>query len=926
MKKFIVLLTALALTLLLISCGDSSANSGTTGSSEDVLGTQSSQNDVVADIPSSSSREDKVDDPNDEIPEDEKKLLATFEGEKTEYYPTLLCGEYFGDEFNGAQELNCYYSIIKTYKELCAKTERGCDYKEEIFEDNYVLAIYRSYRFKENVIGNFLGYKNFRLSRGMVTIDRCYWDADFLDTVSGEWVDLHYVLIPREAVDKYSEIEQSTGEEYSLPTWGKLSISSNATHTYDTAYCSVQDNRGYENGQSWLIEPAELKQFLSDNRLSVTWNRTCDCQCDYYHCSTAYKILIVYHEDMGTGISFSDKPFGYKNASVEGNTLYITREYETYSPRTKNIQGFEFVAIPNYAFAEQLENINAISVTSIEHVSSSPERSDIDLSNMANVEEKTYNYYEFLDLGIYYYYDKLPVGDAYHVITSYEELKQYVANPFISAEEMSSNYVVAVKIDGYDYERLERIVYGIRDLHFDEIGVLCATADIGYCRDDEELEIINQYPDNVLYILVPREELDIEGQALTGNIKLTKVSDEDAHSHSFTGISTPYAALNQVWAAKTYAERDALESLLNIDLNPYITTLGNGELYLVFYGKLRTNPRFYNFRIDGNKMYLDIVQDAGKEEPKGYYYVIKLDNFIGYNEAQKYKMNITKYTREPASIRRGEYLTESLYSYVLSNDAEVGLLKTPDFEWKLIDNYDILAELFAEYGGIYPTAQLKDIDFETAYILAHYAVEGCTGCHRAASFENVRCGNGCLYVDKYYDSHKGGEAESPCLYFVVIPKEKVTGEVTNAVVLQKNMYSVSDENSRVNSEYVAHVMRDFKELPDFDYAIIESKEALEEIYAKYTENNGLDALLNLDFEKMCIVAYVRMYDSSLVLGGFRNMRVENNKIFIDKYIEAKGMISGNDGMYTVLHLIAVEKIFTPEEINEVVDTCEIDWL
>ena len=140
------------------------------------------------------------------------------------------------------------------------------------------------------------------------------------------------------------------------------------------------------------------------------------------------------------------------------------------------------------------------------------------------------------------------------------------------------------------------------------------------------------------------------------------------------------------------------------------------------------------------------------------------------------------------------------------------------------------------------------------------------------------------------------------------------------------MYSVSDENSRVNSEYVAHVMRDFKELPDFDYAIIESKEALEEIYAKYTENNGLDALLNLDFEKMCIVAYVRMYDSSLVLGGFRNMRVANNKIFIDKYIEANGMISGNDGMYTVLHLIAVEKIFTPEENNEVVDTCEIDWL
>ncbi len=920
MKKFIVLLTALALTLLLISCGDSSANSGTTGSSEDVLGTQSSQNDVAIDIPPSSSTEDKADNPTDETPEDEKKLLATFEGEKTEYYPTLLCGEYFGDEFNGAQELNCYYSIIKTYKELCAKTERGCDYKEEIFEDNYVLAIYRSYRFKENVVGNFLGYKNFRLSRGMVTIDRCYWDADFLDTVSGAWVDLHYVLIPREAVDKYSEIEQSTGEEYSLPTWGKLSISSNATHTYDTAYCSVQDNRGYENGQSWLIEPAELKQFLSDNRLSVTWNRTCDCQCDYYHCSTAYKILIIYREDAETGI---DRPFGYKGALVEDGTLHITREYQANSWIAGN-KSFEFVAIPNRSLGEAWENVNAISVTSIGHVISTPERNDIDLSNMANVEEKSYNYYEFLDLGIYYYYDKLPSWDAYHIITSYEELKQYVSNPFISAEEMEKNYVVAIKIDGYEYERLENNIYGIRELGFNEYGVLCATADMGYCRDDEELEVINHYPDNVVYILVPKEELDIEGQELSGNINLTQIKDEDAYRHSFTAITSSYRTLNQVWAVNTYAKRDAIESLLNIDLNPYITTLGNGELYLVFYGKLRTNPRFYNFRIDGNKMYLDIVQDAGKEEPRGYFYVIKIDNITDYDEAQKYKMNITKYIKEPASIRRGEYLTEALYSYVLSNDADVGLRKTPDFEWKLIDNYETLAELFAEYGGIYPTAQLKDIDFETAYILAHYAVEGCTGCHRAASFENVRCGNGCLYIDKYYDSHKGGEAESPCLYFVVIPKEKVTGEVTNVAVLQKNTYAVS-EHKRVNSEYTAHVIANLKAQPEFEFAIIEGREELIELYREYAYTEALDALLSLDFEKMCVVAYVRMYDSSLVLGGFRNMRVANNKIFIDKYIEANGMISGNDGMYTVLHLIAVEKIFTPEEINEVVDICEIDW-
>ena len=922
MKKLLVLLVALTLSCLLISCGDEGVNSSISTESHDVSSTQSSQIGESVDVPTSSGSEDKVDVPPIDPPNEESELFATFEENSIEYYQTLACGEYFGNAFDGAEGRSCYYSVIKTYKELCATTERGSDYKEEIFENNYVLVIYRPYNYVE--INSFIGYRGFTVSRGNVFIERHYHDGDFVESIRAEGVDLQYVLVPQKAIDLYDEKVEEAIPEYSVPASGKLNISSQAVYIYDTAFCRTGTNTGYKDGQAWIIEPSELNQFLSDNGITASWNRTCDCQCDYYHCSTAYKILIIYRDATGTGVGLYNSPFGYNFAYADGDTLSIIRHSKTSATGYLNIEGFELVAIPNSAFVSDYKDITNINIESIGHVITSPERNDVDLSNLANVEQKSYSYYEFLDLGIYYYYDKLPSGDAYHIITSHEELKKYVSNPFVSAKEMENNYVIAIKIDGYEYERLENIIYGIRELGFDKNGVLCATTDVGYCRNDDEAEVINHYPDNVLYIIVPKTELDIEGKALARNMRLTKVEDEDAYRHSFTGISKSYFTQNQVWMVGTYAKKDSLESSLYVDFDSYITTLGNGELYLVFYGKLRSNPRFYNFRIDGKNMYIDIVEDAGKEEPKGYFYVVKLDNIIDYSEDKTYKMNITRYTREPASIRRGEYLTESLYSYVLSNDADVGLPKEPDFEWKLIDNYDTLSEIFAEYGGIYPNAQLKSIDFETAYILAHYTVESCIECHSAASFENVRYGNGCLYVDKYYDNHGGGEAESPCLYFVVIPKEYVTGEVTNVAVLQKNTYAKS-EHKRVNSEYTAHVIDNLKELPEFDFVIIESREQLEELYREYAYTKALDALLNLDFEKMCIVAYVRQYDNSLVLGGFRNMRVENNKIFIDKYIEAKGSLESNDAMYTVLHLVAVEKTFAPDEINEVVDICEIDW-
>ena len=545
------------------------------------------------------------------------------------------------------------------------------------------------------------------------------------------------------------------------------------------------------------------------------------------------------------------------------------------------------------------------------------------LGNATSVQEKKYNYYEFLDLGIYYYYDKLPSGPAYHIITDYEELKRYVEKPFITKEELNSSYVIAVKTgtqEGYD---IENTLYGIRELHFDQNGELSAVAEQGIYRRDDYVDVINPYPTDVVYILVSRTELDTEGKALQGSLNLTLFMDYDSYYHTYTGISENGLPLGQAWIIDSDNAKNSFEKAHpQIDLDPHVY---RDKLLLVYYDTLGADIHFRNFRQENGEIFFDIRQKSEQIDENGCFYIVRVDkkSFVGNVEEQN--VNVIKYEYEEAKIRiGGDLLTETLVSFVAGDYAELGLIKIPEFEWKLIDSQEALLEILTVYTNTSLENSIWNIDFESSYVLLHYAVEACTGCSASVDFENVRYSNGCLYVDKYYESHEGGDAESRSLYFIVIPKEKITGEITN-VYVEENKIAAYSNGRYANSKYAAHIITEYKKFPDFEFLIIENETALAELYSEYSKSSPIFAIKNIDFEKMCIVAYVRMYDSSLVLGGFRNMRVENNKIFIYKYIEANGSLESNDAMYTVLHLVAVEKTFIPKEINEVVDICEIDW-
>ena len=74
-----------------------------------------------------------------------------------------------------------------------------------------------------------------------------------------------------------------------------------------------------------------------------------------------------------------------------------------------------------------------------------------------------------------------------------------------------------------------------------------------------------------------------------------------------------------------------------------------------------------------------------------------------------------------------------------------------------------------------------------------------------------------------------------------------------------------------------------------------------------------------------MAVYYEEGSSATVYGGFKDMRVENNRLYIKKYFpqyEGQDHVMGDCAMHPTLHLIAIEKTFVPASILDVIVTVE----
>ena len=355
MKKIISLLSILLVVFLLCACGDTTVPSTSSTEESQQSTTQSS----VIDTNDKDTEEGTV----------AHELSLTTDFVMDEFYPMIDCGRFEAADF-ARIALNTYeYRIIDTHEELIAKTTGGAGYSSTIFEENVVLALH-TYRICDSY--EAVGYYDFTFDGKRTSIKT----LEVEPTVSreGEIVrETVYLLIPKE--DIVTEESSAVGglmdiqrEEVEFLQMMQIPLT-NSTLAPNTAY---------------LLEEGETTEFLSENGVDIL---------PQFEITEAYKV-IARVLDVNTPASL-----GYNVlSSLEGH-LSIERLYKS-DAEYSTTPVLELIAIPKEMLAsESYTSSNFTERMLICHEYSYEKI----ITNTVIVNEKSDDYYDLLDLGIYYY-------------------------------------------------------------------------------------------------------------------------------------------------------------------------------------------------------------------------------------------------------------------------------------------------------------------------------------------------------------------------------------------------------------------------------------------------------------------------------------------------------------------------------------------
>lgn len=787
MKKFISIIVLLLLVASIISCDMNST--GTTSSSKE---NENQTSDTITEsVDSNNNKDDLSNDSSEEINESSfvGKQVAEL-GEKTDknYYQTIQAGNYLGEEFQNIQTYESRYAVLKTYEELCEKTERGSDYPLEIFDDSYVVAICAKI-ITQNV-DTEIGYSNMRWSCGVVSIDKQSWYISGLGAELVETEEITYIIVPKSTIgnadipkheqegilDTDGSLSGDLKEELVqiMPDTGAIIVHNKEIQMNDSVMVKV-DKREYENGTTWILDPKELSAFLEENDLpnGLDWHRKCDCECEFYYCSTRYKILVFYWDEVPKSAAYGLKSVGYTSLNYNEGVAYISRNYAISTAPTDRTASFEFVAVNSYELPGDINEIAQITVNNLCHITPYQSKRASISNNNVTIEDKEYGYYNMLELGNY-----LPQGDehsgenTYHIITSYKELLSRVENPFVKETLFLENYVVAIKIKGCQ----PNLINGIRDLYF-ENERLCATLEYSACDLDNDTYYC--------YIAVSRSFLDISGKELSGELDLA-VNTLKEYEYFRVELEKNYLATNQVWFVNSHYTAELIDERFGGNIAvPYYE---RGYVLLIYYGELSKGAKLSELTVEGNDLRLSFVQKGmhGVEDPQ--FYVIKIEESLLNGATEGINTFISKYAQSRATrMDENETEKQSFESFYATRESIYNRLeKTPDFEYKFMDGAGEFLEVLTEYVRVLLPNIPDDIDFEGYYILAFNAVQECEECALKTSFCNARVANGNLYIDVLVDSHthENNRFLKRALHFILIPKEIINTEINDVVFIK----------------------------------------------------------------------------------------------------------------------------------------------
>ena len=895
MKRIFTLIILLLLVALTVSCTDTEHTEN--GSKNGIVSNPDTQSSSKLD--EEGNQDIEPSEPPKQDPTHFTKADTTVSFEKNEYYSFLELGSYLGHDLSGR---GSYFRILETYDEIVNLTSNGRYFNKEQLKDYYVVVLYRYAGYSDDGV---IGYKDFNIDGDNASITLHSWSSDLYEVTPAKGENIVFLRVPKSEI----EIDKTIG--------GKITITYDDFYLYESTYVEVEKGK-YKNNTSWVIAHKNIDEFLEQNGIKdFDWHML----GRYIRQSHTY--IAVYMETV------HPDSIGYGNLIVKGNEISIKREYESENESSlKSI--IELVAVPTEKLKTGVINVNICQTeNSLMSIPSAPVVIKTEITDKGS-----YNYYDFIDLGVYYYEEELRENNAFHIITSYEELEKYTEKAHnLTKEFFETNVVVVLKISGTDI--LD--VYGIRNIGFGNSAILQATIETGKEDWKESGSVNGPFQFNICYVSVPREDIYRNYYQNKGelSVKKNKLSRYDnLYSDYFTPVDGYDVPLNSAWLLTSTKEIQSFYKETGIR----ISSLGS-KLQIVYYGYLGDNPYFYDLHSNEKNIYMD-VSCVKTEDAEPRFYILDVDWSLIKCLGNVITIHLIKY--EQNSARTLPSKNEPLKinsSFYASGYNPTHLTNTPDFEWKLIQNSTELDELIKGYTNI---LEYEEVDFEKQLVIAHYYVEGCTDCPGATNFGNIRVANKKMYVDKYFRSHWGGCAETSALYFIIVNRDDIKEEVEDIVFIERFVSKKTEEQIKLvydrweitvdSTPYEMQVISTIgmspdtpiKKKVDFDFKFIESKDSLLALLNEYTNVEAKKEFLELDFENKLIIALYQEEGGGAYVGGqFRNLIIKNgNTLEINHYYEweendGEYGIESDDAIHPTIYLIAVEKSFDTSKIESV---------
>ncbi len=890
MKKILTMITALLVVLLIVSCGtihtDNSSTPTGDSSSSSVAGTPDKENDKEENTP----------------------LTLYIEEKANEFYPMIDCGRYEGTEF-ARIDINTYeYRIIDNYDELCELTALGAGYSSTLYNESVILALH-TYRICDKF--EAVGFYDFNFDGKQASIKSVRTEQS--TSREGEIVrETVYLQIPKALIEN---------SETAL-VGGVIDVKEEKIEFLPMAEIPLDGLASVPNSP-YLLEPDEIDSFLESNNISDR---------PLWGIKEEYKIFLLAYD------ANTPKPLGYNVLSSDTGNLKIERVSMSDSQLSKSAT-LELVAIPKSMLASSSYEGAGLTKRELTCKEFSNRKTIV---KTVVVDSQSCEYYDFLNLGIYYYDSELPNGYAYHIITSLEELREYVENPYLDSTFFQNNYVVVLRLNGYN----PTTTIGIRKLECTN-NALTVYMDTGITINRDELhnefELLDKeqeymgngsFQSEYCYLSIPKTHIDI---GVVGN-NIGSVALEVSDLGGVVGYRTTVyevkkeynPQINTAWVIVDGADMQAFMAETGVDIRHLMK---KGKFIFAYYGRAAYETKFIKCLSNEDNLYVDMSQLHGNTEQNERLFVIQLSLDLLNCTSKEITVHVTRHDQLYAKmLDAADKIITIQDSFHASHYEDHNFKKAPENEITVLENQEDYEAFLSEHTSIelYPV-----VSFDEWNIIAYYQYEPCTGCDDHTTFGNVRVGDRVMYIDKRVEGHMGGAAMNPTIYFIAVEKAHFEGGIDTIYFIEKH-YATDWDDEYPGYDYIEseHLTLTFttsdglSAIPDFSWKLITSKQELDLLYEKYTRNVEYGVLDNVfDSSVVLAICYKEGYNM-LAYGGFKDFTVKNNTIYITKYYpqykhgEDEDIVV-NGFACTVLHLVVVERCFIPEEITDVVVFMEL---